>query len=219
MPFRLRSMLRTKRREWRRLTLRIVAAASARAFPQAPDQPDAAQGPHAAASTGEHRSEGHGESWTVVLSRLANFAILVGGLWYFLRSPLGRHLEERSTAIRAGLENATELKRRSATQIGDIETRMRTLPHELDALRARGAEEIKSEEARIRRAAEDARKRLLEQMRRQIDLQLQAAQRDLRRETAELAVGVAGRRVASVINNDDQRHLIGRYISQVQGVS
>jgi F-type H+-transporting ATPase subunit b len=180
--------------------------------------PPAAAGQSSAAAA-EHGTESHGESWGAVVSRLANFAILVAGLWYLLRSPLGQHLERRSEEIRDGLENAAEMKARAAAQVAQIEARMRELPVELEALRKRGAEEIRTEESRIRRAAEEERARLLDQMRRQIDLQLQAARRDLRREGAELAVQVARKQLAAAMNDADQRRLISRYISQVQGVA
>ena len=55
---------------------------------------------------------------------------------------------------------------------------MKQLPGELDTL-ARGQEEIAGEQARIEQAAAAERERLLEQTRREIDLQLRAVRRDL----------------------------------------
>ena len=70
---------------------------------------------------------------------------------------------------------------------------MEALPAELEALRAQGAREIAAEEARIRAAAAAERERLLEQARREIDLQVRVAERDLVSHAADLAVGVASR--------------------------
>jgi F-type H+-transporting ATPase subunit b len=170
---------------------------------------------HAAADAG-HGEASHGESWGSVISRVANFAILAAGLWYFLRSPLGRYLEERAEQIREGLVNAARMKAEASDHLARIGERMQALPAELDMLKSRGALEIKGEEERIRHAAELERQRLLEQMRREIDLQLQAARRDLTRHAAQLAVRVAERRVNSEINEADQQRLIGRYVSQVK---
>lgn len=192
-----------------------LGVAGARVDAQAHADPATTSQSHAA----DGSAENHGESWGAVLSRLANFAILVGGLWYFLRSPMARYLDGRSTDIRDAIEHAEELKARAAAQVATIEARLRELPGEVEALRKRGVAEIKAEEERIRRAAEDERVRLLDQMRRQIELQLQAALRDLRREAADLAVKVAANRVAVAINDSDQRRLISRYISQVRDVA
>jgi F-type H+-transporting ATPase subunit b len=171
---------------------------------------------HAAPQAGEHAAEGHGESPGAFISRLANFAILVGGLWYVLRSPIGRYIHDRARQIREGLVTAARLKSEAAGQLATIEKKMRALPGELEKLKERGAHQIETERAHIQRAAEAERERLVERMRRDIDLRVQSAQRDLREYGARLAVEAAERRVESQINDDDQRRLIGQYIAQVQ---
>ena len=171
----------------------------------------------AGAATEEHAGgeEAHGESLGSLISRLANFAILAGGLWYLLRSPVGNYLNARSQQIRQGLQDAAEMKTNAARQVEEINARMKTLPAELDALRARGAEEIAAESGRIKHLAEVERQRVVEQAQREIDLQLQAARRDLTRHAAELAVGVAASQLKSGMTAADQQQLVDRYVSDV----
>ena len=82
-------------------------------------------------------------------------------------------------------------------------------------MRARGQEEIAGEQARIEQAAAAERERLLEQTRREIDLQLRAVRRDLVTHAADLAVQVARERIRTRMTTDDQRRLLDRYLEQV----
>jgi F-type H+-transporting ATPase subunit b len=107
------------------------------------------------------------------------------------------------------------MKEDAARQIAEIDAKLKQLPGELDALRERGTREIAGEQARIEGAAAAERDRLLEQTRREIELQLRAARRDLVTHAADLAVQVARERIRSRITTEDQRRLLDRYLEQV----
>jgi len=157
----------------------------------------------------------HGEPLWVTAARLFNFAILVGVLVYFLRAPIAQYLARRSTEVRSDLVKAAETRAAAAAQLAAIEQRMQALPAELEALRRRGAEEIVAEEARIREVAAAERARLLEQARREIDLQLRAAERDLIRRAAELTVGLASDRIRKTITDEDRIRLVEQYLAHL----
>jgi len=167
---------------------------------------------HGAAEAETHQGRGAVD----VIARLVNFAILAGSLWYLLRSPIAKYLADRGTQIRSDLVNAAELKQTAAAAIEEIDRKMKALPAELEALRAQGAEEIAIEEARIRAAAAAERERLLEQARREIDLQVKVAERELVAYAADLAVGVASERIKKTITSDDQQRLVDRYVQQLK---
>jgi len=171
--------------------------------------------PHAVAKghTGEDQHEAG--VWPLI-AKLLNFAILAGVLVYFLRSPLLRHFSNRSGQIRSDLVRAGEMREQATSQLSEIDRRLQALPQEIASLRARGAEEVASEEARLRGAADAERNRLLEQTRREIDMQLRVAKRELVREAAALAIGVAERRIARDITPEDQSRLVDRYVNQVR---
>jgi F0F1-type ATP synthase membrane subunit b/b' len=57
---------------------------------------------------------------------------------------------------------------------------------------------------------------LLEQMRREIDMRMRVARRDLTEHAARLAVNVAEERIKRVITPDDQLRLIDRYAAQLK---
>jgi F-type H+-transporting ATPase subunit b len=172
-------------------------------------------GHEAAAAHAGAEEAPHQESIVSVIARLVNFGVLAGALVYFLRVPLATYLSDRGSQIRADLVNANETRRAAAAQIEEIDRKMQALPRELEALRAQGAQEIAAEEERIRTAAAAERDRLLEQARREIDLQVKIAERDLVNHAANLAVGVATERIKKNINDADQLRLVDRYVQQL----
>ena len=196
-----------------------VAAAPA-AQPQGEHAPPAAAEPHGQAAAGEHAAAGEGEHsgespWALP-ARIFNFAILAGGLYYLLRSPLIGYLTQRGIHVRSELTSAATLRKDAAAQLAAVEAKMQALPGEIDALKRRGAEEIAAEEARIAGVAEAERQRLIEQAKREIEMQLRIAERDLKTRAGELAVEVATARVTRAITAADHQRLVDQYVSQVR---
>ena len=151
-----------------------------------------------------------------MIAKALNFALLVGALVYFLRSPLGAHIATRISQVRQDLVTAADLKKTASAQLAEIQQKMAALPAELDALRRQGAEDVKAERQRISQAAETERVRLLDQTRREIDMRLRVAKRELTEHAAQLAVQVAEQRIKRTITPDDQIRLVDRYASQLK---
>ena len=160
--------------------------------------------------------EEHPESLLVTLARIANFAILAGALVYFLKSPLMGYLDSRGTQIRHDLVTAAAMRQTAAAQMAEIEQKMQSLPSELENLKRQGGEDVRAEQARITHAAAAERERLLDQMRREIEMRLRVARRELTEHAATLAVGVAETRIRRTITTDDQLRLIDRYTAQLK---
>lgn len=231
--------LRTRRR------LAIVLAAAALLVPAtlgaqdpapapaaahgATDRPaPAAQDPHAAPPGGEaahapasgaadHGEEGaHEESLWPLAGKIVNFALLVGTIVYFARSPLASYFTTRKAQVRSDLVQAEAMKQAAAAQIADMDAKLEALPGELEALKARGRQEIAAEEKRIRDLAEAERARLLDQARREIDQRVRVARRELVEHAAALAVGVAEKKINARITDADRSRLVDRYLAEVK---
>jgi F-type H+-transporting ATPase subunit b len=202
--------------------LLLVCLVPAPAHAQAPS-PAAPQAPeaHAPAEGDEHAAEGgHDESiggmilgmgWPV-----ANFIIFVGVLYYFLNRPVRDYMATRSSTIRKDLVEAAELRAAAAAQLATIEQKLQALPGELSALRTRGAEEIRLEEQRIAAQAAADRDRLLDQTRREIELQVRLAKKAILEHAADLSVQLATERIKKEVTPADHDRLVDRYLSQVK---
>jgi F-type H+-transporting ATPase subunit b len=171
--------------------------------------------PTGVVAEGEHAE---GNPVVETIARLVNFGILVGALVYLLRSPIAAYLASRSTQIRQELVSASEMRAAASGQLAEIERKMQALPAELESLRKQGAEDVKAEQARIAQAATQERTRLLEQTRREIEMRLRIARRELTEHAAQLAVQVAEQRIRHSITPDDQIRLVDRYASQLREV-
>ena len=203
---------RHKLARWLILALVVLCAASSPV--RAMQEPAPAS--HEAGQAEPETAHEEGHPLLDMVARLVNFAVLAGSLYYLLNSPIRRYLADRGTQIRSDLVNAAEMKQAAATQIEEIDRKMKALPGELETLRTQGAQEIAAEEERIRAAAAAERDRLLEQARRDIDLQVKVAERDLVAHAADLAVGVAADRIKKTITDDDQKRLVDRYVGQLR---
>jgi F-type H+-transporting ATPase subunit b len=173
------------------------------------------------AAAQEHEPAGaaeppHQQTVLQTVAKLANFAILAGVLVYFLRAPVRTYLESRATAIRSDLVAASEMRATATAQLAEIERKLQSLPAELAALKAQGAQDVAAEQARIAQAAALERERLIEQTRREIATRLQVARRELTQHAAQLAVQIAEERIRRTITPDDQLRLVQRYTEQLR---
>jgi len=208
------------------LTTLLVTRGLAAQAPETHAQPAAAEqhqpaaagneqaaGDHGAAA--EHAGEEHG-GLSGLLWPVANFIVLLVLLNKFMRAPITEYLAGRSSQIRKDLVEAAELNKTATAQLADVDRKLKALPGELDALKTRGAEEIVAEEERIASAAAADRARLLTQTRREIEVRLQAAQRELSDHAATLALQLAEQKLAREMTAADHARLVTRYVDQVK---
>jgi F-type H+-transporting ATPase subunit b len=200
------------------LVAAVAIAAPARALAQEPAQPKAAAheteaGKQVSGEKGEE--DAHDAGWMPTIAKAVNFAILAGVLVYFLRAPLTAYLNGRIGKVREDLVTASQTRETAQRQLAEIDAKLKALPAELEALKQRGAEDLVAERARIEQAAEAERQRLLDHTRREIDMRLRVAKRDLLELTANLAVGIASDRIKRSITPEDQARMVDRYAAQL----
>jgi len=193
------------------LTPRHAAAREASHQPPAHGESGAQPPAH-----GEEHAEGGEHGVLSLVAKVFNFAILAGVLVYFLKTPIAGYLASRGTQIQQDLVTASNTRAAASSQLAEIDRQLKALPAELEALRVRGAEDVKAERARIEQTAAAERERLLAQTRREIDMRLRIARRELIEHAARLAVGIAEARIARSITPDDQLRMVDRYAHQLR---
>ncbi len=155
-------------------------------------------------------------SWMPTIAKAANFALLIGILVYFLRTPIATYLRGRGETIRKDLVDAATLRSAADAQLKDMRDRLAKLPGELEELKRRGEEDLAAERVRMKETTAREREKLLERTRRDIDLQFRLARRALLEHTADLAMSLAKTRVEHSITPDDHRRLIEQYSAEVR---
>ena len=181
-----------------------------------PTVPSETQGAAEHAEDEGHHDESIGGMIKAMGWPVANFIIFIGVLYYFFNKPFSEYLAGRSATIRKDLVEAAELKSTATAQLASIEQKLQALPGELNALRTRGAEDIKAEEQRIAAQAAADRERMLEQTRREIELQVRLAKKEILDHAADLSVQLATDRIRKEITPEDQARIVDRYLDQVK---
>jgi F-type H+-transporting ATPase subunit b len=198
------------------LAMFIPAVSGAQAHP--PAQPATHGSADSQAAHGETAEGEHAEGILPLIAKVINFAVMAGVLVYFLKAPVTNYLASRGVAIRQDLVSASDMRAAASHQLAEIDRKLKSLPAELEALKQRGAEDVRAEQARITAAAAAERQRLLEQTRREIDMRLRIARRELIELGAQLAVDVAEQRIKRAITPEDQLRLVDRYTHQLEAV-
>lgn len=151
------------------------------------------------------------DSWKPTIARIVNFAILAGGLYYFLAGTVREYFRTRAEAIRKDLTDAKALRATAETELAGVRARLAALPAEVRDLKQRGEEELAAEKIRLANATAAERARVQEQTRREIDLALRLARRDLMTHSVDLSMKLARQRIEQGITADDQARLIDSY--------
>ena len=151
------------------------------------------------------------ESWAPTIARIINFAILAGGLYYFVGKTISDYLRTRSETIRKDLIDAKTLRAEAESQLTGVRARLSALPAELSAMKQRGNEELAAEKVRLAEATAAERARVQEQTRREIELTSRLARRDLMTHSVDLSMKLARTRIERDITAEDQARLVGEF--------
>ncbi|HUM04551.1 MAG TPA: ATP synthase F0 subunit B [Terriglobales bacterium] len=120
-----------------------------------------------------------------------NFALVVFLVYWFARKSLPAAMRNRSEAIQRALQEARAASEEASHRLSEIEARLQKLDSEVSEMQAVAAREAESEEDRIKAAAEEDIRKVVEAAEQEIAAAAKVARRELREHTADLAVALA----------------------------
>lgn len=175
---------------------------------------------YAIASGGEGgHGGGHADSAAQLkdlMWRVVNFAILLGiVVWALKKAAAGRALAGRSESIEKALAEAEEARLAAERKFSEYTEKLARADQEIEEIQAAIRREGEAEKERIIADARAQAARIHEQAKIAADQEVQRAVAELRRETARLAVRLAGERIKGGITRDDQDRLVGEYLKKV----
>ena len=146
---------------------------------------------------------------------LASFGVLFFALWKFALPPITKMLDERSDKIRDSLEKAEETRMEAQTLLEEYKQQMAEARTEagklLDDAR-KAAEGMKDElTAQAASEAEEIKTKALEA----IEAEKRAAMAELQASMASLSTDLAGRIIASELDEAKHKALIEGYLADV----
>jgi F-type H+-transporting ATPase subunit b len=126
---------------------------------------------------------------------LLNFGVIAGTLVYLSKKHLPNLFRGRTASIQQAMQEARKASDEANRRLAEIETRLSRLDSEIAGMRDTADKEAAAEEARIKAAAmEDARK-IVESAEQEISAAAKTARRELTAYAANLAVSLAAKQI------------------------
>jgi len=138
------------------------------------------------------------------LAVAVNFAVIFGLAFWAGKKYLPTFFRERTAAIQKAMEEARRASEDANRRLAEVELRLSKLGDEINAMKATGEKDIVVEEARIRAAAEEDGRKIVEGAEQEIAAAAKAARRDLANYAADLAVSLAKRQIHVDGGTDEQ---------------
>ena len=145
----------------------------------------------------------------------ANLVILLAVLVYFARKPLRAYFDKRRSDIQGELQTAADQLATAETTYANWQRRMIDLDGELEEIRATSRKRAEAERERIIEDARASAERIRRDATAAVDLELRRAREVLREEAAQLAIELAGERLAREVTDTDRDRLVDEFIDLI----
>lgn len=152
----------------------------------------------------------HGAYW---LAFILNFAVLALVIYLISRSRIPAMIRSRTASIRQAMEEAGRASAEANRRLAEIEARLARLDKEIAAMQQHAEQEAASEEEKLRLAAAEDARRIVEASEQEIAAAASLARRELKAYAAELAVALAEKRIQ--IDRDTDEALVRGFAEQL----
>jgi F-type H+-transporting ATPase subunit b len=146
---------------------------------------------------------------TARIMEFLNFGILAAAILYFVFKLLPRMYRNRKTTIQKALVDARSATQVASERLNAVEQRLSKLDQEIDSIRKQVEQDALNDEARIKAALEEERVRIVDSAGHEIEAAGAAAQRDLKRFAAELALDRATSQLS--LDQETDRKLVSGF--------
>jgi F-type H+-transporting ATPase subunit b len=143
-----------------------------------------------------------------------NFLVIALVVVWLSRKNLPGMFRNRTASIQKAMEEARKASEEANRRLAGIESRLSRLDTEIGEMRAAAEKEAAAEEQRIKAAAEDDARKIVETAEQEITAVARAARRELTTYAADLAVSLAKKQI-QVDDATDQK-LIHNFAQQLQ---
>ena len=122
---------------------------------------------------------------------MLNFAVIAGTIFYFWKKNLPGVFRNRTASIQQAMVEARKASEEANRRLAEIESRLSRLDSEIAGMRDAAEKEAAAEEARIKAAAEEDARKIVESAEQEIAAAAKLARRELDRLRREFG-GIAG---------------------------
>jgi F-type H+-transporting ATPase subunit b len=146
---------------------------------------------------------------------IINFVLLVALFIYLYRKNASGAFAKRSLDVKLEMEEAAEAKKKAEAKFQEYQARINNLDKEIAAIRALSNEDAAKDRGLILDEARKQATRMVEQAELTAKQEIESAKRELRREAADLAAGMAEEKVRKSTTSEDQKNWVTSYIDKI----
>ncbi|HEY1272359.1 MAG TPA: ATP synthase F0 subunit B [Terriglobales bacterium] len=147
------------------------------------------------------------------LAVLLNFGVIAAIILWISRSKLPAVFRDRTASIQKAMEEARKASQEAKQRLSEIEARLSKLDVEIGAMQSAADQEAGDEEARIKAAADEDARRIIDTAQQEIGAAAKTALRELKAFAADLAVGLAQKQIR--VDSSTDKALVRGFASQL----
>lgn len=159
------------------------------------------------------RITGLSEDGAYWLAVVINFGVVAGLIFWASKKNLPAMFRNRTAAIQKQIAEARQASEDANRRLTDIESRLGRLDQEIGQMKATAEREAAAEDERIKAAAEEDARRIVESAEQEIAAAAKAARRDLTAYAADLAVNLAAKQIH--VDTPTDQALLQRFVRQL----
>jgi F-type H+-transporting ATPase subunit b len=145
--------------------------------------------------------------------------VLAGGLGYLIGKNGGPFFAARSQQIRKDMVEAGDQRKEADARVAAVERRLGDLESEIEGLRAEAHKEAQAETSRMAQRTMIEMAKIQAQAEQEIASAAKAARGELKRYAAQLAVGLAERKIRDRMTPAAQNVLVAGFVRDLDGPS
>lgn len=148
--------------------------------------------------------------WTLIL-----FGISLIVLWRLAFPRISEALDRRQRAIEESIDGAEQTRREADKLLAEYRERLAEARRQADEIVERARKAADGHERQAQEEAQARREQLMEQTRRDIEVETRRAIAEIRKEVADLTVMATEKVTRKVLTEQDQRRLIDEALSEL----
>ena len=153
-----------------------------------------------------------GEHGNLELWKWANFVVLAGALGYLIGRNAGPFFSSRTRQIRKDMLEAADARKDAEARAAEVDRRLANLEAEIAVLRGDAQNEAAAERQRLAEASRAEIAKIQAHAQQEIVSAGKAARTELKRYSAELAIGLAEQKIRSRMTPDSQDILVEGFV-------
>lgn len=167
-------------------------------------------------AAGEHGAAGEEEHGLLAeIFHWMNFILIGVGVWYLGKKIAGPLFAERTRAIQEHMHTSARAMKEASERLAGIEQKLQYLDEEIRDIRLTAQREAAAEQARMEELAQAEAGKIAQAAEQEIETAAKAARRELQKYSAELAIGLAEKRIRETISPDSEKRILRSFVSDL----